>query len=125
MTQQEYDAHVSRRGAVARAKQPKYRNVKVTVDGITFDSKREAHRWGELRIAEKAGAIRFLRRQFTYAIVIDGVHVCSYVADFVYHEKRDGAWWEVVEDAKGMRTREYQIKKKLMRAVYGIEIREV
>jgi hypothetical protein len=101
-------------------KRPKYRAVKTTVDGIVFDSKREASRYLELRVAEKAGAITNLRLQVSFALVVNRMLICQYEADFVY--VRDGA--EIVEDAKGKRTREYSIKKKLMYACHGIRILE-
>jgi len=99
---------------------PKYRNVKTTVDGITFDSKRESVRYCELKLLAKARKITNLRLQVPYVMRVNGEKICKYVADFVYCE--DGN--EIVEDVKGMRTREYILKRKLMKAVYGIEIRE-
>jgi hypothetical protein len=105
-------------------KRPKYRNEKHTVDGITFDSKREAHRYLELRMAEKAGKIRNLRRQYVFPIVIDGVRVCDYIADFQYQEQRGNEWADVTEDAKGFKTEVYRLKRKLMKAVHGIDVHE-
>lgn len=108
----------------------KYHNTKVKVDGITFDSKREAARWQELKLLEKAGKIRGVRRQVRYRLIpqqkmSDGRHErpVDYVADFVYVDCGDGA--TVVEDAKGMKTKDYIIKRKLMKYVHGVEIREV
>lgn len=101
----------------------KYGNTPVEVAGFRFDSKREAERWRELCLLEAAGQIADLRRQVRYRIEINCVTVTTYVADFVY---RDVATNEtVVEDAKGYRTDVYKLKQKLMRAVHGIEIREV
>lgn len=101
----------------------KYRNTPTVSDGLRFDSKREAKRWGELRLMERAGLIENLERQVRFPLKVNGVLVCTYVADFVYREGATRA--RVVEDAKGFRTREYQIKRKLMKAVHGIEIAEV
>jgi hypothetical protein len=101
-------------------KRPKYRNEPTKVDGFLFSSKREASRYLELRVAEKAGAITKLRMQVPFALVVNRMLICQYVSDFTY--LRDGA--EIVEDVKGKRTREYSIKKKLMRACHGIEILE-
>jgi hypothetical protein len=113
------------KNSVARTK---FRNVKVEVDGIRFDSKWEAHRWQELTLMQRAGEIRKLERQRPFAIVINEIHVCNYVADFVYERlERFGAgesWQRVVEDAKGFRTEMYRLKKKLLRASLGIEIVE-
>lgn len=109
----------------ASAKPSKYRNHKTMVDGFTFDSKREAMRWLDLRSMHKAGAILDLQRQVRFEIVIGGTLVCAYVADFAYWEKQHFGGWEwIVEDAKGLKTDVYKVKRKLMRAVYGIEIRE-
>lgn len=90
--------------------------------GITFASKREAKRYGELMIEQRAGAIRDLRIQIPYVIEVNGVRICRYVADFVYFRVGEGP---AVEDAKGMQTPVYRLKKKLMKAVHGITIREV
>lgn len=99
----------------------KYRNKKTVVDGITFDSRREASRYGVLKIMQAAGLITNLRLQVPYVIAVNGQKICRYVADFVYLENSR----EVVEDVKGVRTREYILKRKLMFAVFGIEIKEV
>lgn len=108
----------------------KYNNKKVTVNGQAFDSKKEANRYKELLLLEKAGAIKDLRMQVKFTLIpaqrdeATGKVVereCSYKADFVYEE--DGK--TVVEDVKGFRTKEYIIKRKLMMWRYGIRIREV
>lgn len=105
----------------------KYHNRKVTRDGETFDSVKEYRRFCELRLLERAGAVTDLQRQVKFELIpaqrIDGKVVeraCSYVADFVYMENGQ----QVVEDAKGMRTQEYRLKRKLMLWVHGIRIRE-
>lgn len=104
----------------------KYHAKKTTVDGITFDSRREADRYIVLKSMEEAGAIEDLRRQVSYELVpafdVDGRHYrpVSYVADFVYVE--DGK--EVVEDVKGMKTDVYRLKSKLFARRYGKAIRE-
>ena len=104
----------------------KYHAKKTTVDGITFDSRREADRYLVLKGMEDDGAIEDLRRQVRYELVpafdVDGMHYrpVYYVADFVYVE--DGK--EVVEDVKGMRTDEYRLKSKLFARRYGVSIRE-
>lgn len=98
----------------------KYGNKPTVVDGIRFDSKREAGRWQELRFLEKAGHISGLTRQVPYGLFVNSQKVATYKADFVYVE--NGA--EVVEDSKGFRTPEYRLKAKLMEAIYNIKIRE-
>ena len=124
----------------------KYHNKKITVDGITFDSKREYARYCELVLLEKAKKISNLRRQVKFVLIPAqyekssekykkgenkgqlkrGVLLereCSYIADFVYIDNETGK--KVVEDTKGMRTKDYIIKRKLMLATYGIKINEV
>ena len=107
----------------------KYSNIRTEVDGIKFDSRHEAARYTELKILERAGLIRDLELQHPFELiqkqVRDGKVVeraVKYIADFVYFDK-DGNL--VVEDAKGMRTDAYKLKKKMMRFMHGIEIKEV
>jgi len=102
----------------------KYGNVKTVVDGIIFDSKKEATRYGVLKLMESGGLIRNLRLQVPYKIRVNRVHVCTYRADFVYEEKFHNGWKEIVEDTKGVKTPVYNLKKKLMKAALGIEIQD-
>lgn len=101
----------------------KYGAVRTEVDGVTFDSKAEAKRWQELRWLEDAGEIRDLVRQQRYDLVVNGVKVTTYVADFVYFDHATNR--RVVEDTKGVKTAVYRLKKQLMKAIYGITISEV
>jgi hypothetical protein len=103
--------------------QSKMHNIKTKVDGFTFDSLDEAARYGELKIEERAGLITDLKVHKPYRLVVNGIHICNYEADFTYH--RDGKL--VVEDVKspGTITYAYRIKKKLMLAIHGIQIQEV
>jgi hypothetical protein len=94
--------------------------VKAEADGQLFASKQERGRWMDLRLEEKAGAIKDLKRQVVYPIEVNGLKVCDYIADFQY--ERDGRM--VTEDAKGYRTDIFKLKSKLMRAVHGIEVLE-
>lgn len=122
-------------------------NQRFTLDGIEFDSKREAYRYAELSLLLKAGKIRDLQRQITYELIpaqrepdIIGVRggitkgkcierSVSYVADFVYVDNETGE--TVVEDAKGYRQTEaamykvFVMKRKLMLWRHGIRVREV
>lgn len=100
----------------------KFGNTPTVIDGIKFDSKREARRYGELKLFERGRVIVNLRTQVKYDIVVNGVKICSYTADFVYMDTRCGL---VVEDAKGYPNDRWPMKKKLMKAVHGIEVREV
>lgn len=124
MTPEQYDAHQKRvKQPALPAKKSKYKNSKVVVDGEKFDSKRECQRWHELRLQEKAGVIRDLRRQVKYELIPknDTERAVNYIADFEYI--RDNKL--VVEDAKGIKTPEYIIKRKLMLWIHGIKIVEV
>ena len=104
----------------------KYHAKKTVVDGITFDSKREADRYLVLKSMEEDGDIEDLRRQVRYELIpgfdVDGRHYrpAYYVADFVYRE----AGKEVIEDVKGMRTDVYRLKSKLFARRYGMNIKE-
>lgn len=124
----------------------KYGNKKVIIDGEVFDSKREAMRYRELQLLEKSGAIIGLRRQETYYLIptqreastrvytkgrkkgqpIEGKVIekpVTYIADFAYLDAATGN--VVVEDVKGVRTKDYIIKRKLMLYIHGIKIQEV
>ena len=116
----------------------KYRNKKITVNGITYDSRKECNRHIELLMLERAGRITDLQRQVKFVLIPaqrepgmvgkrGGVYPgkliereCAYIADFVYYE--NGI--RVVEDTKGVRTKDYKIKRKLMLWVHGIRIKE-
>lgn len=122
----------------------KYGNRKVTIGGMVFDSKKEAKRFEELFLMEKAGEISGLRRQVKYVLIpaqrefLDEIYTrgekkgenkpgrllereCTYIADFVYY--KDGE--VIVEDTKGFRTKEYIIKRKLMLYMHHIRIKEI
>lgn len=105
-------------------KQNKYGNQKTTVDGITFDSRKEASRWQELRLMERAGEIVGLKRQLRIELIpaTKLYRAVSYVADFVYFDKRTNQ--TVYEDVKGCKTEIYKLKKKILYWRHGIEITE-
>lgn len=119
-------------------KTSKYKAQKTRRGKLTFDSKKEAERYDALMMLQKAGEIRGLKLQVRYCLqeaytTFEGDRVKSidYIADFVY-ERRTAPdsygqryWLPVVEDVKGMRTREYAMKAKLFRNRYGFAIREV
>lgn len=126
----------------------KYKNKKVVIDGITFDSKKEAGRYKELKTLERAGIIQKLQRQVKYVLIpaqyerTSEVYVkgnnkgkpkkgrliereCAYYADFVYRQGGN----TIVEDVKGYRDGQaynlFVIKRKLMLYVHGISIKEI
>jgi hypothetical protein len=118
---------------------PKYGNKKTTVDGITFDSLKEAKRYKELSLMQHSGMIQDLQMQVKYILIPaqrepdtvgarGGIHKgklaereCTYVADFVYKENGE----TIVEDTKSFRTKDYLLKRKMMLFFHGIKIREV
>ena len=124
MTLKEAMQELKTRGAT------KYRNRKITVDGETFDSVKEATRYQELKLLERAGEIRELRRQVPFVVIPvqkdDAGRVIErevkYIADFTYIER--GKLTRTVEDVKGLKTREYVLKRKLMLYRNGIRIKE-
>lgn len=106
----------------------KYKSKKTEVDGIVFDSKKEAKRYQELKKLLESGDIQNLELQKKFVLIpaqrINGKCVereCAYKADFTYKVGD----MTVVEDTKGFKTKDYIIKRKLMLKVYGIQIREV
>ena len=126
----------------------KYKNKKVVIDGITFDSKKEAGRYKELKTLERAGIIQKLQRQVKYVLIPAQYErkgevytkgkekgkpkkgklkerECAYYADFVYMQ--DGN--TIVEDVKGYRNGQaynlFVIKRKLMLYVHGVAVKEL
>lgn len=113
----------------------KYGNRKVTVDGIRFDSQKEANRWRELVLLEKVGKITDLRRQIKFELIpaqrVNGKCVeraVSYIADFTYRDERGHL---VVEDVKGYRDPQnagyakFVLKRKMMLWIHGIRVKEI
>jgi hypothetical protein len=120
----------------------KYKAIKTTVNGIEFDSRKEARRYQDLLLLQRAGVIKKLEMQVKFVLIPTQYEItirygkngqrlkdkqkllekeCSYIADFVYEENGK----KVVEDTKGVKTKDYIIKRKLMLHVHGIRIREV
>lgn len=133
-TQEDVDRHNAKLGAkmpahVAVPQKSKYKNVRVQVDGVTFDSKREAAFWQQLKLREKAGEISELTRQGGFALHCPNhaehlyLEVCEYRADFRWRDSRDGKIH--VADAKGVRTQIYKLKAKWMELEHGIVVEEV
>jgi hypothetical protein len=106
-----------------KVRAPKYRNKKTVYNGIQFDSRKEADRYQELTLLERAKVICHLERQPRYNLIVNGHKIGFYKADFRYEVSATGE--VVVEDVKGVRTSVYMLKKKLVKALYGVEIIEV
>ena len=108
-------------------KQNKYHNKKVEYDGIKFDSVKEKNRYIGLKQLERLGVIQNLQRQVKYELQpsfkLNGktIRSITYIADFVYIQDNK----EIIEDVKGMRTKEYLLKKKLFEYKYQKEIKEI
>lgn len=94
-----------------------------SADGKIFDSRAENRRWNELLWLEKLGKITNLQRQVKYDIIVNNQKICAYIADFTYNDETG----LVVEDSKSeylvKKDRTFSIKRKLMKAVHGIEIK--
>ena len=111
-------------------KSSKYGNKKIEYNGEVFDSKKEYKRWCELKLLERAGKITDLRRQVKFVLIpsqfdSEGNLIereCYYKADFVYNDTEQNK--TIVEDSKGVRSKEYVIKRKLMLYLFGIKILE-
>lgn len=98
----------------------KFNAQKVDSEDGKFDSKMEYQRFLDLKLQARAGLIQKLRRQVRYSLDAADVHICTYIADFVY--EKDGE--TVVEDSKGFKTKEYLLKRRLMKEILGITILE-
>lgn len=109
-------------------KQNKYRNKKTTIDGIHFDSQKEANRYKELKLLEKAEKIKNLKLQPAYLLQEsfklkgETIRAIKYVADFEYETKSGEL---VTEDVKGVKTQVYKLKKKLFENKYRRKIKEI
>lgn len=103
----------------------KYGNEPTVIDGKRFASKAEARRYGFLKVQQMAGEIADLECQPRFPLRVDGVLICTYVADFRYRDLRSGE--VVVEDVKSAPTRTpvYRIKAKLLKALEGVTVVEV
>lgn len=102
----------------------KYGAEAVVEDGWRFDSKAEAIRYRELLLRGRAGEIADLELQPVFLIVVNGIRIATYRADFAYRDLQAGGAF-VVEDVKGVRTPVYRLKKRLVEALHGIVIREI
>lgn len=100
----------------------KYNAVITEVAGIRFASRKEANRWSELQLMERAGEIKDLQRQVKFSLDVNGVHIANYYCDFQYFDYRFSK--VITEDTKGVRTPVFRIKVKLMKACHGIDILE-
>lgn len=126
------DAAAYRELLVSEAKKRvgKYKNKRTTVGDTTYDSKTEARHCEELKLRQRAGHIFDLQLQRRFKLEVNGILICTYIADATFLDKGGLLHVQDVKGGKGgkdrgTRTPEYRIKKKLMKAIYGIEIEEV
>lgn len=123
-----FDPYVVNPGKLGRPR--KYGNQKTVTGGMEFDSRKEADRWDELRLLQRGRIIKDLERQVKFVLIPAQYEngklierAVTYIADFVYTDAKTGE--KVVEDTKGMRTKEYILKRKMMLYFHGIRIKEV
>ena len=116
MTVEEYKSQLK------PVKKSKYRNIKVELNGIHFDSKKEAAQYKKYLLLKKVGEITDFQMQVRYDLAINGVKLGFYKADFVVTWK---SGLVRVVDVKGIRTPVYILKRKLMLAIWGIKILEL
>ena len=103
----------------------KFRNIKTIVDGIKFDSKKEALRYGQLKLLKHGGIISAFEIQVRFPIMFEGKKICTYIADFITYDMKGN---RTIEDCKSDFTRKnpvYRLKKKMMNIINGLEIIEV
>ena len=98
----------------------KYGAKKTTLDGIVFDSKAEANYYAMLKLREKAGEVHAVELQKPFVIAINGKVVCTYKADFAFHDEIEKR--HRVIDVKGMDTPVSRLKRKLVQAAHGVEV---
>ena len=113
ITKAEYLAGTKKKGRIRGAQ-------KINTPDGKFDSKAEYERWCELKLLQLGGKIFNLRRQVAYPIEINGIHVCVWIADYVYTDFQTGK--EVAEDLKGISTDVFKLKRKMVEAYYGFKI---
>jgi hypothetical protein len=120
---------------ITQPKENKYKNTKIEIDNIKFDSIKEAKRYIELKLMEKAGEIKDFKMQVPY-ILQDSFKLgnktyrdIKYIADFTYMQKSKTSgvelWELVIEDTKGYKIKEYLLKRKMFAYKYQKEIKEV
>lgn len=113
--------------AIRKIRSPrKYRNEPMVLEGLRFDSKREAARFAELRMAIAAGEIRDLEVHPRFPLIVREQDCGTYIGDFAYIDVKTGE--RVVEDVKSAATRKlptYRLKCRLLWALYGLRVREI
>ena len=101
----------------------KYSAKSIEIDGHRFPSLAEGRRYEELKLLQYGGAIEGLELQPKFPLVVNGVNIGEYRADFTYKDCETGG--QIVEDVKGVATPVYKLKAKLVQALYGVTVQEV
>jgi len=101
----------------------KYKNKPIVIDGIRFPSQKEGARYLALKEKQQRGEIASLEVHPVFRCEINGIKICKYIADSRYIDKRSNQ--TIVEDVKGYLTKEYKLKKKLVKALFNVDIVEV
>ena len=107
-------------GAIPKSK---FGAITTEVDGIRFASRAEARRYLLLKQLQEQGEISGLQLQPPFPFDIDGSHMFTYYADFVYDEVKTNK--KIIEDVKGVSTPVYKLKKKIIEKYYGVKIMEI
>lgn len=101
-----------------------------TTDGILFASKGEMKRWKELKLLERAGEVRNLMRQARQKLIVNGVvlkgrsgRAITYTPDFIYEEKTSSGWKPIIEDFKGVMTKDAALRIAVFEATTGQTVR--
>jgi|ERR1044072_3819636 hypothetical protein len=119
MTSNEFRTFIAERDAKPKSK---FRNKPAIVDNIRFASQWEAEYYGQLKLRKRAKDIKDFRRQVRFRLVVNGCHICDYLADFVIYHNDDS---RTVVDTKSEATEGlpvFQLKKKLLKALHGVDI---
>jgi len=98
----------------------KYKNIKIKIDNITFDSKLEGKHYSDLKLLVRAGAIKDLELQPRYDLIINDVKIGFYKADFRFFDIKENR--ERVIDSKGVDTVVSMLKRKMVKAIYGVDV---
>ena len=96
-----------------------------TLDGVVFDSKKEASRYAELKLLQRAGQISELQLQPSWVVEINGQRLCRYSCDFSYLDKERGFVLEEVKSSGSVKDAAYKLRRRAAELAYGIKIVEV
>jgi hypothetical protein len=123
LSRQQYRAELAmmEHGKRREKKANKFGARRTVADGITFDSKREAEVYGELKLLERDGRISGFERQRKFNLIVNGEIIGSYRADFAFIDHEQDSKFRVI-DVKGVITRDFRRVQKIIKAIYNIEI---